>query len=68
MRNLLRRAEEIAKAEQRRKVAAIRAEVAERIGGVACEVREGSIVLTGKRLLRRWLVDSALRFVARLGR
>ena len=66
MARLMQRAETAVQTRQRVTVERISGEL-EGLGVRAVSERDG-IVLTGKGVLRRWLIDPALRFAARLGR
>jgi hypothetical protein len=67
MENLLARAEAIAQAAQASRITAI-ANAAEEIGGVAVLATATGVVLRGRQLLERWLVDPALRFLGSIPR
>lgn len=68
MRQVQRRAEQLARAEQRRAVAWIADALDGQLRGIAVEASGDDVVLRGKGLIRRWLVDPGLRFVAGAGR
>lgn len=65
MRRLQERAAEIGRARQRREIARIADALRGRMRGGSVEEGASTVVLTGKRLTRRWLADPALRFIAR---
>jgi hypothetical protein len=63
MRNLAGRGEELARGAQRRKVAEIARRLASMFGSGAIEVEEARVLVRGKGLARRWLIDPRLRFL-----
>jgi hypothetical protein len=63
MRNLARRGEELARGAQRRKVAEITRRLASMFGSGAIEVEEARVLVRGKGIVRRWLIDPRLRFL-----
>jgi hypothetical protein len=63
MRNLARRGEELARGAQRRKVAEIARRLASMFGSGAIEVEEARVLVRGKGIVRRWLIDPRLRFL-----
>ena len=63
MRQLHMRAEQLARAEQRRAIARIAGELGERLRGARVEESADAVALSGRGLARRWLVDPSLRFV-----
>lgn len=65
MRNLQQRAERIARARQSREVAMIAGVMAAELTRARVEAEAERVIITGRGLVRRWLVDPALRFVAR---
>jgi adenylate kinase len=65
MEKVLARAEQIAQAAQANRIAAM-AEAAAELSGVSVLKTATGLVLRGKRLLERWLLDPALRFLGSL--
>ena len=63
MRNLARRGEELARGAQRRKVAEVARRLASMFGSGAVEVEEARVLVRGKGMVRRWLIDPRLRFL-----
>ena len=61
---LQRRMERLARAEQRRQIARLAARWTEQLRGARVEVMADKIVITGRGLVQRWLVDPALRFIS----
>lgn len=64
MKQVQKRAEQLARAEQRRAIARIAAALHDQARGIAVEASGHGVVLRGRGLIRRWLVDPGLRFVA----
>jgi hypothetical protein len=64
MSDLLRRGAELARAAQRRRVEAVAARLREILRGVSIEAEEARVLVSGKGLLKRWLIDPRLRFLA----
>jgi hypothetical protein len=64
MNNLIERAEARAQAAQRRKIAEVAARLREIIRGASIEVEEARILVRGKGLVKRWLIDPSLRFLS----
>jgi hypothetical protein len=64
MGDLLRRGEQLARAAQRRSVGEISARLKELMSGVSIEVDEARVMVSGRGLLKRWLIDPQLRFLA----
>lgn len=68
MKNLQARAEQIAEAMERRRTDRLVEALKAQAPRASIEVEQGRIAIGGRNLLRRWLSDPALRFVAELGR
>jgi hypothetical protein len=68
MEKLLARAEQVAGAAQASRIEAIAKAAAEEIGGVSVTKTATGVVLRGKHLFERWLIDPALRFIGSLAR
>jgi hypothetical protein len=66
VKRLEERAAAIGRAAQER--ALVRIEQALRERHIQAELRDGAVVLSGQRLVQRWLRDSSLRFVTGLMR
>ena len=66
MKRLEERAAAIGRAAQQRALARIGQSVREQ--GVGAELRDGAVVLSAHRLVRRWLSEASLRFVTGLMR
>jgi hypothetical protein len=64
MANLLRRAEELARAGQQRKITQVAQRVRELLRGVSIEIEETRVIVSGSGILKRWLLDPALRFLS----
>jgi hypothetical protein len=64
MENLLTRADALAHAEQQRKLVQVAGELKELLRGVTIEVEETRILMSGRGILKRWLLDPSLRFLS----
>jgi hypothetical protein len=64
MRNLVNRAQAIARAEQRRQVLRIAARTRELVSDASIEVEEARILVSGRGIVKRWLIDPSLRFLS----
>ena len=64
MKRLLERAAEIGRIVQRRKIDELGDLLRAAVPDANIERSGGQIVLSGRRLMRRWLNDASLRFVA----
>lgn len=64
MSKLLRHAEDLARAEQRRKIGRIAGRLKELIRGASIEVEEARVLVRGRGMLKRWLIDPSLRFLS----
>lgn len=64
MDGLIRRAEMLAAAAQRRQARRLATRMTEMLGRDSVEVVEAAVVATGPGLLKRWLIDPGLRFLS----
>lgn len=64
MTNLVRRAEDLARARQRRQIAGLADHLKTVLRGAAIEVEEARVLVTGRGLFKRWLIDPSLRFLS----
>jgi hypothetical protein len=64
MQRLVERGERIAAQAKSAAVERMVAQFRDQVRGIAIETGSGEIILRGRRLLARWLVDPALRFAA----
>jgi hypothetical protein len=64
MGNLVRRGEELARAAQARRIGQVSARLKELLSGVSIETEEARVLVSGRGLLKRWLIDPQLRFLA----
>lgn len=64
MSNLLRRGEQVAGAAQQRRLAELADQLTNLLRGVTIEVDEARVLVGGNGLLKRWLIDPQLRFLA----
>ena len=66
MERIMERAERIAEAAVQRKVAATAGRLRERLGEAAVEIEEARVVMRGRWIVKRWLIDPSLRFLGGL--
>lgn len=59
---LVRRVEELARVRQRRKAQEIAAKLKTLIGGASVEVEDARVLVSGRGITQRWLIDPRLRF------
>ncbi len=64
MEKLLIRANELAHVEQQRKLAQVAGQLKELLQGATIEVEEARILVSGRGILKRWLIDPSLRFLS----
>jgi len=64
MGELLKRGEDLARAAQVRRVGQIASRLKELMRGVSIQTDEAQVIVSGQRLLKRWLIDPQLRFLA----
>jgi hypothetical protein len=64
MSDLLSRGERLALEAQRRKVAEVAAHLRAMLGSSAIEVEEARVLVRGRGIIKRWLIDPSLRFLA----
>ena len=62
--NLLRRADALARAGQRRLVGRIAAALSATLRDASVDVEEAQVVVSGRGIVKRWLIDPSLRFLA----
>jgi hypothetical protein len=68
MSKLLQRGEELGRAAQKRRIDSTAAHLRELLSGNRVDAEETRILVSGRSLLGRWLVDPGLRFLAGDGR
>lgn len=61
---LMRCAEQIAREKQRQKTQQVAERLKGLLGSAAVEVAEARVLVTGRGLVKRWLIDPSLRFLA----
>ena len=61
---LMRRGEELARAKQQQKVKAVAEQLRAKFGAGAIEVEEARVLVRGRGIIKRWLLDPSLRFLA----
>jgi len=64
MSELLSRGERLAIEAQRRKVTELAAKLRAAFGAAAIEVEEARVLVRGRGIIKRWLIDPSLRFLA----
>ena len=64
MANLAKRGGEIARAAQQRRVRAVADQLRSILGSGAVEVEEARVLVRGRGMIKRWLMDPSLRFLA----
>jgi hypothetical protein len=64
MGNLLARGEQLARVAQQRRLAEVANQLTELLRGATITVEEALVLVSGKGLLKRWLIDPQLRFLA----
>jgi hypothetical protein len=64
MENLLARAEAIARDAQQRKLADVAQQLGAIFGSAAVQVEEAQVLVRGSGIVKRWLIDPSLRFLA----
>ena len=63
MKALLERGEALARSAQRASVQRVARELRAKFGAAAVQVNETRVAVSGRGLVRRWLVDPGLRFL-----
>lgn len=63
MRELLRRGEQAARIAQQRRLREIAAQLSARFAAVAVAIEGDAVVVRGRGLIKRWLVEPGLRFL-----
>jgi len=61
---LLKRGEELARAAQVQRVRQVAGRLKELVRGISIETEETRVIVSGRALLKRWLIDPQLRFLA----
>lgn len=64
MARLAKRVEELARERQRQKVRQIAEELKALIGDAAIEAQEARVLVRGRGIVKRWLIDPSLRFLS----
>lgn len=64
MSELLKRGEELAREAQVRRVTQVAGRLKELVRGISIETDEARVIVSGRGLLKRWLIDPQLRFLA----
>jgi hypothetical protein len=63
MSELLQRGQKLARDRQQKKLQAIAQQMRALFGASAVEVEEARVLVTGRGLIKRWLIDPKLRFL-----
>lgn len=61
---LLARGEDLARASQQAKVQQVAAQLRSIFGSAAVEVEEAQVLVRGRGIIKRWLIDPSLRFLS----
>lgn len=61
---LVRRAEDLVRARQSEKLQGIAAQLRALLDSAAIEVEEARVLVRGRGIIKRWLIDPSLRFLA----
>jgi hypothetical protein len=64
MEGLFARGEMLARERQRQKVQAVAAQLRAMFGSTAVEVEEARVLVRGRGMIKRWLIDPSLRFLS----
>lgn len=64
MDRLLARGEQLARERQRQKVQSVAAQLRAMFGSAAVEVEQARVLVCGRGMIKRWLVDPSLRFLS----
>ena len=64
MEALLKRGEELARQGQQAKVLQLAEQLKSIFGAAAIEVQEAQVLVSGRGIIKRWLIDPSLRFLA----
>ena len=62
MERLLQRGEELAREAQRRGLQRVAQKLKELLRGAAIEIGEAQVLVSGRGIVKRWLINPALRF------
>lgn len=65
MGNLLRRGGALARKAQHRKIREVAQQLRELLGAGSVEVEEARVLVRGRGIIKRWLIDPSLRFLTR---
>lgn len=64
MTRVAKRAEEIARRRQRDKARQVARHVQALLAGASVEIEEARVIVSGRGIVKRWLIDPSLRFLA----
>lgn len=65
MGDLVKRGQALARERQRRRVQSVARQLRELFGSAAVETEEARVLVRGRGLIKRWLIDPKLRFLSR---
>lgn len=63
MNNLVTRGERLVRDRQRQKVQSVADQFRAMFGSAAVEVEEARVLVSGRGMIKRWLIDPSLRFL-----
>jgi hypothetical protein len=66
MEKLIGRGEELARGAQQARLSGIAGKLKAMLGEASVEIEESQLVITGRGIIKRWLIDPSLRFLAAL--
>ena len=61
---LMSRGEQVARDAQQRKIAEVAQQLRAMFGSAAVEVEEARVLVRGRGMIKRWLIDPELRFLS----
>lgn len=63
MEKLIERGEQLARDAQARQVKRVAEQLRSLFGGAAVDVEEARVIVSGRGIIKRWLIDPSLRFL-----
>lgn len=64
MAGLMKRADEIVRAGQQRRIRSVAAQLRNALVSASIEIEEARVLVRGRGIVKRWLIDPSLRFLA----
>ena len=61
--NLLKRGDELARLQLQKKLLDVAAQLRAIVGSAAVSVEDSRVLISGRGIVKRWLIDPALRFL-----